>query len=208
MKSPRENPASPNRAFEAVIFDMDGTLIVPLLDFDAIRAEFGVAPGQSVLESIHGRPGEERRKAHDRLVEIEVAAARQAKLLPGAVEIVAAVRSAGLKTALLTRNTREAMNIVLANHPSLRFDLVMSREDGSAKPEPDGIYQACKTFGVLPERTCCVGDYRYDILAANAAGATSVLLTTQRDRPDFADWCEQADYRIDRLNELYPILEL
>ncbi|MBN1554313.1 MAG: HAD family hydrolase [Phycisphaerae bacterium] len=199
---------SQSRKFDAVIFDMDGTLIEPLLDFQAIRAELGVAPEEGVLEAIDRRPAEEKQKAHARLVEIEVAAARNAKLLPGAEEVVSRVRSAGMKTALLTRNTREAMNLVLAKHPSLTFDLAMSREDGSAKPEPDGVYQACEALDVSPERTCCVGDYRYDIMAANAAGATSVLLTTLRDRPDFHEWVNLADYRIDRLTELYEILDL
>lgn len=196
------------RKFDAVIFDMDGTIVEPLLDFDAIRRELGVSPDEGVLEAICRRSEEQQRRDHARLVEIEVAAAKEAKLLPGAEEVVTAVRAAGLKTALLTRNTREASKIVLKNHSSLRFDLVMSREDGSAKPEPDGIHQACETLGVAPERTCCIGDYRYDMMAANAAGATSVLLTTLRDRPDFDEWASLADCRIDRLNELYGILEL
>jgi hypothetical protein len=46
------------------------------------------------------------------------------------------------------------------------------------------------------------------MMAANAAGATSVLLTTLRDRPDFNEWAGLADYRIDRMSELYEILEL
>ena len=194
--------------FDAVIFDMDGTLIEPLLDFGAIRAELGVAAGEGILEALDRRPEEQRRKDHARLMEVEVAAARRAKMLPGAEEIVAAVRSAGLKSALLTRNTTEALKVVLKNHPVLQFDFVMSREDGSAKPEPDGVLRACGVLGVSPARTCCVGDYRYDIMAAAAAGAASVLLTTLRDRPDFDEWAGLAEYRIDRLDELKEILEL
>ena len=34
-----------DRVFRAVIFDLDGTLADSLLDFDAIRAEIGLAPG-------------------------------------------------------------------------------------------------------------------------------------------------------------------
>ena len=36
----------------AVIFDLDGTLADPLLDFDAIRAEIGLAPGLPILEQL------------------------------------------------------------------------------------------------------------------------------------------------------------
>ncbi len=194
--------------FDAVIFDMDGTLIEPLLDFHAIRAELGIAPGEGILEALNSRPEPLRQQSHARLVEIEVAAAQQARLLPGAEDVVTAVRTAGLKSALLTRNTSEALKTVLKNHPVLQFDLVMSREDGSAKPSPDGILRACSLLGVPPARTCCVGDYRYDIEAANAAGATSVLLTTLKDRDDFDEWAGLAHYRIDQLVELHGILQL
>lgn len=199
---------APNRPFDAVIFDMDGTLIEPLLDFRAIRAELDIPADEGILEALTHRPTEERQWAHTRLMEHEVSAARQAKLLPGAEDIVSVVRSAGLKTALLTRNTREAANLVLANHPVLQFDLVVCREDGPAKPDAQAVLNICETLGITPARTLCVGDFHYDILAANAAGATSVLLTTLRDRPDFAEWSGEADYRIDRLDEMLSILEL
>ena len=40
------------RRFEGVIFDMDGTLVEPLLDFEAIREELGIAPGEGIIEGI------------------------------------------------------------------------------------------------------------------------------------------------------------
>jgi len=36
---------------EAIIFDMDGTLTVPVLDFDRIRSEIGL-PAGPILESL------------------------------------------------------------------------------------------------------------------------------------------------------------
>jgi HAD superfamily hydrolase (TIGR01509 family) len=197
-----------DKKFNAVIFDMDGTLIEPLLDFDAIRAEFGVAPQQSILEALNRMPDGDRQRSHARLKEIEVDAAKRSKLLPGAEELIEAIRTAGFKSALLTRNTRDAVGVVLANHPSLRFDVVAAREDGPVKPDAAAVLNICRAFDVPPAKTLCVGDYRYDILAANAAGATSVLLTTQRDRPGFDEWAGEADFRIDRLDELFGILEL
>lgn len=196
------------RPFDAVIFDMDGTLIELSLDFPRLRTELGVAPEEGILESLERRPAEQRREAQRRLEQYELAAAREAKLLPGAAEVLAAVRTAGLKTALLTRNTRQAIHIVLAKHPALRFDAVAGREDGPAKPDAKSVRNLCRILGVPPSKTLCVGDYHYDILAANTAGAVSVLLTTLRDRPGYSDWCGQARYRVDRLDKLIPILEL
>ena len=68
----------------AVIFDLDGTLADSLLDFDAIRAEIGLAPGLPILEQLadvdaaardraeiimrrHERDGDRVRDAHRRL---------------------------------------------------------------------------------------------------------------------------------------------
>ena len=188
--------------FDAVIFDMDGTLIASPLDFAAIRAEFGVAPGDGIIEQLDARPPAERDRCRQRLAEIEMTAAAEATLIPGAVETVEAVRAAGLKTALLTRNARPVMETLLGRFGALRFDLCWSREDGPIKPEPDGVLRACRQLNVAPERTACVGDYHYDITAANAAGTTSILLA-QGPRPEFAD---QADRVITALAELPGVL--
>jgi HAD superfamily hydrolase (TIGR01509 family) len=189
--------------FDAVIFDMDGTLIEPLLDFQAIRAELGILPEEGIIEAIEQMPPERATACRERLLEHEISAARRSRLLPDARETVDAIRAAGLKTGLLTRNAEAAMRCVLETHP-LTLDLAWSREWGPIKPEPDGVLAACEALGVTPARTACVGDFRYDLLAANAAGAVSVLLA--RDGlPPFADL---ADHVIADLRELTDFLGL
>jgi len=186
---------------DGVIFDMDGTLVEPLLDFAALRAELRIADGQGILEALEARPQPQRQAAHAWLLAQEVAAARRADLLPGAADALAAVQAAGLKTALLTRNARAAMELVLARH-SLAFDLAWSREDGPIKPEPDGVLRACRALAIAPARTVCVGDFRYDIQAANDAGSVSVLL----DRGQGGAFAHEADYVIHGLAELPELL--
>lgn len=47
----------------------------------------------------------------------------------------------------------------------------------AGKPNPKGIRQAMKQMGAVPEETAMAGDQTYtDILAANFAGVTSVLV--------------------------------
>jgi len=41
-------------------------------------------------------------------------------------------------------------------------------------------------LNIAPARTACVGDFRYDMLAANAAGAVGILLAPAGEC-DFAD---------------------
>jgi len=185
-----------------VIFDMDGTLIEPLIDFAALREELGIDPRDGILESIERMPADQGRAARAHLLGRELAAARQAQLLPGAVEVCRKIRQAGMKTALLTRNAREAVQIVLERFDRLRFDLTRSREYGPIKPGPDGVLRACEALEADPSRTACVGDFHYDITAANEAGAVSILLI-HGSEPDYA---EQADHRIHSLHELPGIL--
>ena len=44
------------------IFDLDGTLTVPVHDFDGLRAQIGLAPGAPILEAIRNAPPEEARR--------------------------------------------------------------------------------------------------------------------------------------------------
>ena len=189
--------------YDCVIFDMDGTLTEAVLDFPAIRADIGIADGQPVLETIAAMGAPQRAAAERILLEHELRAARTAGLAQGAAEVLQRIATAGLATALLTRNTREAMGIILERF-GLRFDLTWSREDGPIKPSPISVLAACRHLGVQPARTLCVGDYLYDLQAANAAGCQSVLLARQNTR----QFAEHAHHVIEQLGELLPILGL
>ena len=46
------------------------------------------------------------------------------------------------------------------------------------KPTPEGIEACCSALGVRPEQTVYVGDTRWGILAATAAGARRVGVLT------------------------------
>ena len=48
---------------KGVIFDMDGTMTLPVLDFKGIRDSLGLAPGTDILPTVQKYPPEERAKA-------------------------------------------------------------------------------------------------------------------------------------------------
>ena len=189
-------------SFQGVIFDMDGTLIEPTLDFDWVRAQLDIAPGQDILTAIGGMDAGASRRASDWLNEQELAGIARARAMPHARDVLVACRQAGLKTALLTRNSNAAMEQVLSRLGGELFDVKLSRESGPIKPEPDGVLRCCREMHTRPDRTAAVGDFKYDMVAANAAGALSVLLATG-DMPPFADL---ADHVIRSLNELPALL--
>ena len=198
------SPASiARRRFDGVIFDMDGTLVQPLLDFAAIRAKLRIPAGVGILEAIDAMTPDAQAEAHKALLDWEMAAAQQAQPMPGALPTLQAIRRQGLKMALLTRNAAPAMALVI-QRLGMQFDLAWSREQGPIKPAPDGVLRACRALGLAPGRTLCVGDFEYDIQAANAAGAVSVLLATDAG-PAFAT-CPH--HTITALGQLLGLLDL
>jgi HAD superfamily hydrolase (TIGR01509 family) len=168
-----------------VIFDLDGTLTEPLLDFDLIRAEIGLQAGP-ILEQLVGLGEEERARAEVILRRHEITAIEQAVLADGCEELLAFLRQAGIPHGILTRNMRVAVDHFCQRF-GLRFADTFTREDGPPKPAPDGVLHLCARFGVAPAQVITVGDYKFDVLAGRAAGARTALVTA--DPPeDLAAW--------------------
>ena len=93
----------------AVIFDLDGTLTEPLLDFDLIRTEIGLPPGP-ILEQLVALGAEERARAEVILRRHEITAIEQAVLADGCEELLAFLRQEGIPHGILTRNMRVAVD--------------------------------------------------------------------------------------------------
>jgi len=110
----------------------------------------------------------------------------------------------GIKTALLTRNSRASVKTAMDRH-SLNFDFVCSREDlsGKIKPSPEPVLAICAALQVRPADTLMVGDYLFDLQSANAAGSLSVLLRNERN----AEFIPFAWRTIDRLDQLIDLLD-
>lgn len=53
----------PLTEIKGVIFDMDGTLTLPVLDFNGIRDSLGLVPGTDILPTVQKYSPEERAKA-------------------------------------------------------------------------------------------------------------------------------------------------
>ncbi|NOT02663.1 MAG: HAD family hydrolase [Phycisphaerales bacterium] len=181
----------------AVLFDLDGTLTVKYLDFDAIRAEIGITGGP-ILEAIADMDDVARARASRILDRHERDAAEASELHPGARETIAALRSRGWRVGIVTRNARRWATFVLSRH-GVDVDGLWSREDGAIKPDPAGPLALCAAFGAEPGRSWMVGDYRFDIEAGVRAGMRTVLMIGDDAAPPYA---ADADYVIRRLDEL------
>ena len=191
-----------NRPPRAVIFDLDGTLTEPLLDFDAMRAEIGLAPGLPILEQLDAGDAALRARAEGVLRRHERAAIARATLAEGCLELLAHLAALGIPSAILTRNVREVVE-TFQDKFSLRFAAAYTREDGPPKPSPAGALALCAAMGAAPADTLAVGDYKFDILAGRRAGCVTALVA--RTPPaDLADW-GPPDLVVPTLRDLLPL---
>ena len=159
----------------AVIFDLDGTLTRPFLDFAAIREAVGVA--EPLLENLLALPaGAARDRAFAILERFEDEAAEASELNAGVPEVFRFLASRSIPSGVVTRNSRRSAARVLAKH-GLRVEACLTRDDAPAKPRPEPLWMLCERFGVEPGHALMVGDFKYDVLAGRNAGTRTALLT-------------------------------
>ena len=169
----------------AVLFDMDGTLTEPMLDFPRIKAEMGIG-GRPILEALEEMEEASRKAAEAVLLRHEERAAVDSCLNAGCKELLAWLRGRDIRTALITRNSRVSVDTVVETH-RLQIDLLITRDDAPPKPDPAPLRRACRRLGVLEAEAWMVGDGQYDVEAALAAGIRPVWVSHGRDRPFAAE---------------------
>jgi len=185
----------------AVIFDLDGTITRPFLDFDKIRAEIGLENGP-ILEAVRAMSCEPRKRAEAILERHEWVAAKNATAHDGARDVVEACRNAGFGVAILTRNARAMVEHVL-DLLNISVDAIRTREDGFIKPSPEPVWSICRELSARPDESWVVGDFRFDLEAGRSAGTRTILMIGDSGLPEFA---HLADHVIRRLPELLPIV--
>ena len=99
-------------------------------------------------------------------------------LMPGAAEIVAFGREAGLRLALATSNRRHQAVISLAETGLTgSFDVEVTGDDVTrGKPFPDIFLTAARLLGVDPARCVVFEDAPAGVMAADAAGMRSIFV--------------------------------
>ena len=158
-----------------MLFDMDGTLTVPYFDFDAIRREVGVG-NNPILEAIEKMEPAKREAALSILHRHEDRCAAECVLNPGCEELIAWLKSRGVKLAVVTRNSLRSASTVFGRL-NIPIDTLITRDDGVFKPAPDPLLLACRRLNVAPQDAWMIGDGQYDVEAGNAAGMRTIWLS-------------------------------
>lgn len=205
------------KAVDAVLFDLDGTLVETNIDFPLMKRrmlELAAAEGidteplasldiLGIVDSacrtlvswgLHENAEDFRMRAMDMLEEIELRHANDARQIPFARDIIACLTQNGIKTGIVTRNCRKA-SLISLEKAGIMPDILVCREDTSRhKPHPEPLLFALTALGARPERSIMVGDHLMDIEAGKAAGLKTIALLWDYRPADFFN-----DVKPDRL---------
>jgi HAD superfamily hydrolase (TIGR01509 family) len=180
----------------AIAFDLDSTLTRPYLDFTRLRRQLNLLEGD-ILQWLTTLPAEEHRRALHIIEAFEQDGVENVEWNDGAQETLATIRTLGLPTAIVTRNSRASL-LAVCQRLSLTVDVLVAREDAPPKPDPACLHHTARQLNVPIEQLLMVGDYRHDTDAGRAAGTKTVLLTNGHP----PTWPVDADLVIERLSNL------
>lgn len=187
------------------IFDMDGTLTLPVHDFNDIRRQLGIEEGRPILEAIGDMPVDAATETRRRLHEIELAIADLAQPQPGAAVLLERIRSRGNRLGILTRNDEEIAEATLRAsglHHFFETGDVVGRETCAPKPAPDGVHHLLQRWSAAANLTVMVGDYLYDIEAGHRAGVNTIHF----DSSGRFSWPMFTSHGVNRLHDIVGLL--
>lgn len=120
--------------------------------------------------------------------------------MPGAKAVLDALRSEGIATGVLSNQSGIARGMITAEDVAsvnARVDELLgpfdvwevcphSDQDGCEcrKPAPGMVHSACRKLGIAESEAALIGDIGADVRAAEAAGATGVLVPTPVTRAE------------------------
>ena len=202
------------KRFEAVLIDLDGTLVDTLSEIaasaNAMLRDAGREPVSDRAISEAVGEGAANLVAHfvgrdavAHWLPIYMAHYRgfngtTGTIYPNATAGLEAMRAAGLRVACVTNKPRELVPPLFEHLGILdRFDCIVGGGDTvDKKPLPAPLFFACERLGVDPAACVMIGDSKNDALAASAAGMIS--LTVPYGYPGFGGDEDRAEALLER----------
>lgn len=186
----------PSRPFAALLFDMDGTLISSIASAERIWSRWAAAHGLDVatfLPTIHGvrsvetirrlgLPGVDPEAEAAAITRAEMEDVRDVTEIPGARAFLATLPPE--RWAIVTSAPRALALRRLAAADMPVPELTVAAEDvAQGKPAPDCFLLAASRLGVAAGECCVFEDAPAGIQAAEAAGASVIVVTATHHQP-------------------------
>ncbi|MDO5652031.1 MAG: HAD-IA family hydrolase [Moraxella sp.] len=219
------NTSAAQAPFSAVLFDLDGTLIDTAADFIRIIKQMCTKYGHACPSDIAIREqvsagaramvkllfGDELANADDEnqvllqyrqefLDAYEANICVDSRLFAGFDELLTTLETKGVPWGIVTNKPRYLAEqlldkLALSNRCAV---LVCPDDVVNTKPDPEPLFLACRTLGIVPTTAVYIGDHIRDIQAGNGAGMTTVVAEfgylSQADKASLHEW--QADVLI------------
>lgn len=189
-----------SRAPQAIIFDLDGTLVdtvgTRVDSWMAVFPRFGIEPDPAFLAPLMGSDGKllARMVAEHYGVElspgddttIDILAGDEFRVLnhhprplPAAREILESLSDRGMPWAVATSSLPADARESVASLQLRAMPIICDGADVEhAKPAPDLLIKAAGLLEAEPSETWYVGDSRWDMVAARAAGMHAIAVLT------------------------------
>ena len=184
---------------QAVLFDLDGTLIDSAPDLGAAVDKMRVDRGMPSLPLVHYRPmaGAGARgmiglafgftpehPEYDAMKEeffrnYEACMTQRTFAFEGVVQMIDALVAAHLPCGVVTNKSKRFAEPLTQAMPLFKTAAVVISGDTTpfAKPHPEPLFEAARRLGIAPSACVYVGDDERDIVAGHAAGMKTVAAT-------------------------------
>ncbi|HEX8785891.1 MAG TPA: HAD-IA family hydrolase [Telluria sp.] len=201
-------PALPDRAFAAFLFDMDGTLLTSIKAAERVWGQWAASHGLDVaafLPTIHGKRTEETIRALNLpgvdpvaeaafITHAEIEDVAGVEAIQGAHDFIASLPRA--RWAIVTSAPRALAKARIAAAGLPLPDVLVAAEDVErGKPAPDPFLLGARKLGVAPSDCLVFEDTQAGLQAAVAAGMASIVVTVTHAHPLETDVFGVLDYR-------------
>jgi phosphoglycolate phosphatase-like HAD superfamily hydrolase len=195
MSASNGHSGSSKPTLRGVIFDMDGTLTIPNLDFVELYRRCGVDQNGDILDAIAKMNQADAARANAIVDEMEAEGRRTMLLMPGTIPVLQWLAHYKIPIALVTRNTKattERFMELIHEHSGMKLPLfspIVARDtDPLLPPKPDtaALKYIAHQFQVnLSRELVMVGDSRAnDIRFGKEAGVSTALLWQHTNPPE------------------------